>query len=81
MAVTALERKRQQRERDKLTEEERLSRCKSRTLKLDLFKATDAKLIEIMARLDIEEPQDVLTRLVHGASRLDDESLQELTAL
>lgn len=55
MAVTALERKRQQRERDKLT--------------------------EVMARLGIEEPQDVLTRLIHGASRLDDESLQELTEL
>lgn len=81
MAVTALERKRQQRERDKLTEEERLSRCLSRTIKLDLFKATDAKLIEVMARLGIEEPQDVLTRLIHGASRLDDESLQELTEL
>lgn len=81
MAKTAAERKQEQRERDKLTEEERLSRCLSRTIKLDLFKATDAKLIEVMARLDIDEPQDVITRLIHGASRLDDESLQELTAL
>lgn len=81
MAKSATERKREQRERDKQTEEERLARLLSRTLKLDLFKATDAKLVEIMRRLEIDEPQDILTRLIHGAHRLDDESLREITTL
>lgn len=81
MAKTATERKREQRERDKKTEAERLALLLSRSIKVDLFKATDAKLIEVMQRLDIEEPQDLITRLIHGAHRLDDESLAELTAL
>lgn len=81
MAKTAAERKREQRERDRQAEEERLARLLSRTLKVDLFKSTDAKLIEIMQRLEIEEPQDVIQRLIHGAHRLDDESLIEITTL
>lgn len=31
-----------------------------------------------MARLQIDEPQDVFQRLIHGAYRLDDESLTAL---
>ena len=81
MAKTAAQRKAEQRERDKQTKEERMARLLSRTLKLDLFKATDAKLIEIMQRLEIDEPQDVIQRLIHGAHRLDDESLREITTL
>ena len=81
MAKSAKERKREQRDRDKKTEAERLALLLSRSIKLDLFKATDAKLIEVMDRLDIEEPQDLITRLIHGAHRLDDESLNELVAL
>ncbi|WP_160286358.1 hypothetical protein [Pseudomonas knackmussii] len=79
-AKTSAERKADQRERDKLKEEERLARLLSRRISLDLFKATDAKLIRIMERLQIDEPQDVLTRLIHGADRLDDESLAELAS-
>lgn len=74
MAKTATERKREQRDRDRQTEEERLARLLSRSIKVDLFKATDAKLIEVMQRLSIEEPQDLITRL-------DDESLSEITTL
>lgn len=81
MAKSDKERKREQRERDKQAEEERLARLLSRSIKLDLFKATDAKLIEIMQRLEIGEPQDVIQRLIHGAHRLDDESLREITTL
>lgn len=80
-AKTSTERMREKRERDKLDEEERLARLLSRTIKLDLFKATDAKLIEVMERADIEEPQDLITRLIHGASRLTSEELQELIKL
>ncbi len=78
---TSTQRMRKKRELDKLEEEERLARLLSRTIKLDLFKATDAKLIEVMARADIDEPQDLITRLIHGASRLTPEDLQELIRL
>ncbi|OBY90482.1 hypothetical protein A6723_019420 [Pseudomonas sp. AU11447] len=79
-AKTAAERKAEQRERDRMNEEERLARLLSRRISLDLFKATDAKLARIMERLQIDEPQDVLTRLIHGADRLDDESLADLAS-
>lgn len=81
MAKTATERKREQRDRDRQTEEERLARLLSRSIKVDLFKATDAKLVEIMKRLNIEEPQDLISRLIHGADRLDDKALGEITTL
>lgn len=34
-----------------------------------------------MERLGIDEPQDLISRLIHGADRLDDESLREITAV
>lgn len=49
-AKTPAQRKAEQRKRDKLAEEERLARLLSRTIKLDLFKATDTALIRCMAR-------------------------------
>ena len=79
-AKTAAQRKADQRERDKMTEEERLARLLSRRIGLDLYHATDAKLVRTMERLGIDEPQDVIQRLIHGADRLDDESLAELTS-
>ncbi|QEY70464.1 hypothetical protein [Pseudomonas denitrificans (nom. rej.)] len=79
-AKTAAQRKAEQRERDKMTEEERLARLLSRRIGLDLYHATDAKLARTMERLGIDEPQDVIQRLIHGADRLDDESLAELTS-
>ena len=45
---TSAERMREKRERDKLKDEERLARLLSRTIKLDLFKATDYALIRTM---------------------------------
>ncbi|MEL7937621.1 hypothetical protein [Pseudomonas delhiensis] len=79
-AKTAAQRQAEKRERDRMKEEERLARLLSRRISLDLYKSTDMALIRTMARLGIDEPQDVLTRLVHGADRLDDESLAELTS-
>nr|WP_312968578.1 hypothetical protein [Pseudomonas sp.] len=81
MAKSATVRKQEQRQRDRLAEEERLARLLSRTIKLDLFKATDAQLIRSMERLGIEEPQDLITRLICGADRLDYETLREITSL
>ena len=81
MAKTATERKREQRERDKMEEQERLSRLLSRKIKLDLYKATDAALLRIMERTGIDEEQDIITRLIHCADLLDDEGLAEITQL
>lgn len=78
MAKTAAERKRDQREREKLDEEERLARLLSRRITLDLYKGTDYALIRTMARAGIEEPQDLITRLIHAADRLDDQQLADL---
>lgn len=57
------------------------ARLLSRTIKVDLFKATDYALIRGMTRAGIDEPQDYISRLIHGADRLDDKALSELTAL
>jgi hypothetical protein len=80
-AKSATERKREQRERDKLAESERLARLLSRKINLDLYKATDAALLRIMARTGIEEEQDIITRLIHCADLLDDDGLAAITAL
>ena len=81
MAKTAAERKAEQRERDKQTKEQRLARLLARRISLDLFKGTDMALIRLMARLGIEEEQDVISRLIHGADRLDDRDLEALIRL
>lgn len=76
-AKTPAQRKAEQRERDKLSEAERLSRLLSRTIKLDLYKRTDAALIHSMERAGIDEPQDLITRLIHAAAKLTDAQLAE----
>lgn len=81
MAKTPAQRKAEQRERDALAEDERLARLLARTIRLDLYKATDMALIRCMARTGIDEPQDIISRLIHGADRLDDDLLSILTAL
>lgn len=80
-ALTPAERKRQQRARDKLRQEEREALLLSRRITLDLYHATDERLLRTMQRVDIEEEQDLVTRLIHAADRLDDAALQELVAL
>lgn len=81
MALSAVERKRNERERARLNEEERLARLLSRTIRLDLYHAADAALISIMERIGVDEPQDAISRLIHGGSRLDNETLTRLTDL
>ena len=80
-AKSAKERKAAQRERDALAEEERLARLLARTIRIDLYHFTDGKLREIMAALDIDEPQDMVTRLIHCAHMMDRETLSRLTDL
>lgn len=80
-AKSAAVRKAEQRERDKLAEEARLARLLSRSIKLDLFKGTDAHLVSIMERIGVDEAQDAITRLIHGCAKLDDEALSRLTSI
>ena len=75
MAKSSAERMREKRERDKLKEEERLAMLLACTIKLDLYKGTDAALTRIMERSGIDERQDVITRLIHNADKPDDEQL------
>ena len=80
-AKTGAERMRDKRARDKLKQEQREALLLSRRLSLDLYHATDERLLRTMQRADIEEEQDLVTRLTHAADRLDDAALQELVAL
>lgn len=77
MAKTALERKQEERKRNKMSEEERLARLLSRRLSIDLFHNDDAKLRRSMQRACIDEEQDLISRLIHGADRMTDEQFSE----
>ena len=80
-AKSDAKRKQEQRERDKLREEERLARLLARRITLDVYKGTDYALIRCMVRAGIEEPHDIITRLIHGADRLSDAELAALVSL
>ncbi|MNG23043.1 hypothetical protein D3C84_1076030 [compost metagenome] len=77
MAKSALERKQDERKRNKMSEEERLARLLSRRLGIELFHNDDAKLKHSMLRTGIEEEQDLISRLIHAADRMTDEQLAE----
>ncbi|HDS1727690.1 TPA: hypothetical protein QEM47_000403 [Pseudomonas putida] len=78
MAKTPAQRKKEQRERDKLTAEEREARLLSRRIVTDLYHSTDNALKRSMARAGLEEEQDLITRLIHGAERLTDKQFEKL---
>ena len=75
---TAAERMREKRQRDKLAEEERLTRLLAKTIKLQLFLSTSEALDRLLIETGIEEPQDVITRLIHGAKLLTPEQKQAI---
>lgn len=81
MAKSPAQRKAEQRARDKLKKEQREALLLSRRITLDLYHATDERLLRTMQRAEIEEEQDLVTRLIHAADRLDDAALLELVAL
>ncbi|VVM43422.1 hypothetical protein PS623_00373 [Pseudomonas fluorescens] len=78
MAKSPALRKKEQRERDKLSAEEREARLLSRRIVTDLYHNTDSALKRVMSRAEIEEDQDIITRLIHGADRLTDKQLEKL---
>ena len=72
-AKTPAERMREKRARDKLREEERLAVLLVKTIKLQLFHSTNEALDQLLIETGIDEPQDVITRLIHGAKLLTPE--------
>ena len=81
MAMTPAERKRQQRERDKVSAEEREARLLSRKIVTELYHNDDAALKRVMARVRIEEEQDLISRFIRGADRMSDSQLESLISL
>ena len=75
---TAAERMREKRARDKLREEERLAVLLAKTIKLQLFHSTNEALDQLLIETGIDEPQDVITRLIHGAQHLTPEQKQKI---
>lgn len=70
---TAAERMREKRARDKLREEERLAVLLAKTIKLQVYQGTNEILDRLLIETGIDEPQDVITRLIHGAQHLTPE--------
>ncbi|AKX46213.1 hypothetical protein AKN94_01630 [Thiopseudomonas alkaliphila] len=70
MAKTPAERKREQRERDKLKEEERKARLLAKVIKIQLYPTLNAKLELLMPETGIYAPQDIVTRLLYAAEHL-----------
>ena len=77
-AKTPAERMREKRARDKLREEERLAVLLAKTIKLQLFHSTSETLDRLLIETGIDEPQDLITRLIHGAELLTQEQKQTI---
>ena len=75
---TAAERMREKRARDKLSEEERLKVLLAKTIKLQLYHSTNTALDQLLIETGIDEPQDLITRLIHGAKLLTPEQKQTI---
>lgn len=76
LAKTGAERAREYRQRKKLDEEKRLDALLAKTIKLQLFHSTSETLDRLLIETGIDEPQDVITRLIHGASLLTEQQKQ-----
>lgn len=81
MAKSATERKREQRARDRLSSKEKEALLLSRKIVTALYHNDDAALQRTMARAGIDEEQDLISRLIHGADRLTDKQLEKLIDL
>jgi hypothetical protein len=77
MAKTPTERKRDQRERDKLSAQEKEALLLSRQIVTKLYHNDDAALKRTMARARIDEEQDLISRFIRGADRMTDEQLAD----
>jgi len=77
MAKSTADRKREQRERDKLSAQEKQAKLLSRKIVTALYHNDDAALKRTMARTGIDEEQDLISRFIRGADRMTDEQLAE----
>ena len=77
MAKSATGRKRDQRERDKIKQAEKEAALLSRQIVTKLYHNDDAALKRIMARTEIGEEQDLISRFIRGADRMSDEQLAD----
>lgn len=67
------QRMREMRARKKLAEEKRLEKLLAKTIKLQLFHGTNEVLDRLLIESGINEPQDLITRLIYGAQYLTPE--------
>ena len=81
MAKTPAQRKKEQREREKMAAEEREALLLSRQIVTKLYHGTNLALTRLKARAAITEDQDIITRLIHGADRLTETQLTALIKL
>jgi hypothetical protein len=76
-AKTPKQRQQEKRDRDKMSKEEREALLLSRRIVTDLYHNDDAALKRVMARAMIEEEQDLISRLIRGADRMQDDQLND----
>lgn len=76
-AKTPKQRQQEKRDRDKMSKEQREALLLSRRIVTDLYHNDDAALKRVMARVEITEEQDILSRLIRGADRMTDEQLAD----
>jgi hypothetical protein len=74
-AKTPKQRQQDKRNRDKMSKEDREALLLSRRIVTDLYHNDDAALKRVMARAEITEEQDILSRLIRGADRMSDHDL------
>lgn len=67
-----------ERMRDKLREEEWLKVLLAKTIKLQLFHGTNEILDRLLIETGIDEPQDLITQLIHGSKYLTQEQKQSI---
>lgn len=72
-AKTPKQRQQEKRDRDKMSKEQREALLLSRRIVTDLYHNDDAALRRVMARADITEEQDMISRLIRGADRIQGE--------
>ena len=70
---TPAERMAKMRANKKLTEAERLAQRLAKTIKLQLFHGTNETLDRLLIETGITEPEDLITRLIHGSKLLTEE--------
>lgn len=80
MAKTAAQRQREKRERDRQRREQHEAQVLAYRLNLDIYKGTAAHLARIMTATQIEEQQDIITRLSHRCAQMPDAELKEFLA-